>query len=60
MNAGNGGMFGGGGGGTINSGGGDGGFAGGGGGGKWSSTQTPGLPVNVSGAGGEGIIIIYY
>tara|TARA_Y100000004_G_scaffold74021_1_gene83147 strand:- start:971 stop:2170 length:1200 start_codon:yes stop_codon:yes gene_type:complete len=60
VNAGNGGMFGGGGGGTINSGGGNGGLAGGGGGGKWSSTQTPGLPTNVSGAGGEGVIIIYY
>ena len=60
INAGDGGMFGGGGGGTNSSGGGNGGFAGGGGGGIYNSTQTPGLPTTVSGAGGEGIIIIYY
>lgn len=57
--AGNGGWFGGGGGGNPVTAGGSGGYAGGGGGGRFNSGSAF-LPVAVSGAGGEGIIIIYY
>jgi len=60
LSAGNGGIFGGGGGGHNTAKGGDGGFAGGGGGGRYAAYRSLGIPNTISGAGGEGIIILYY
>jgi|TARA_Y100000022_G_scaffold165591_1_gene149909 hypothetical protein len=60
IGGGDGGIFGGGGGGSDNSWGGRGGFAGGGGGGRYVNSTDHIGGSNFSGAGGMGIIIIYY